>query len=208
MNGATVASFDARLRVPGQARLPLSVVVNVEDDRIAISSGEKPLGDWPLNSVGVEVRSDGFHLTLDNEEILLTVTDPAGFSHALRAHGPEQVNSRPAAKRGAEVVLVESNGSLSRNVLSSRLQGIEPEERFADVIARISELRTALTDDSVAPQEVFSSWLRLLKEINRRHGQSAMPAQLFYKLNTELLEMMPAPSRTHHHKPVVAGATA
>jgi hypothetical protein len=204
-----VASFDARLRVPGQARLPLNVVVEVDRGRIAFTSGDKPLGDWLLSTVEVDVRSDGFHLTFDNEEIVLTVTDPAGFARALgvgaRRPAPE---AKPMGNLGAEAVLVESNSSRSKNVLSSRLQGMPPEERFADVIGRVSELRTALTDDSVAPQEVFARWLRLLKELNQRHGQGAMPTPLFYKLNTELLELMPAPSRPQRPEPVAVAVTA
>jgi hypothetical protein len=206
-----VASFDARLRVPGQARLPLSVVVDIDDARIGFTSGDKNLGNWLISSVEVDVRSDGFHLTFDNEEIVLTVTDPAGFARALGvgARRPDPLPVRAGGNGGAEAVLVEANGSLSRKVLSSRLQGVAPEERFADVIGRISELRTALTDDSVPPQEVFARWLRLLKEINRRHGQGAMPTPLFYKLNTDLLELMPAPSRKQgkESQPVPAAAT-
>jgi hypothetical protein len=204
-----VASFDARLRVPGQARLPLSVVVEVVNDRVAFTSGDKPLGDWPLGTVDVDVRSDGFHLIFDNEEIVLTVTDPAGFARALGvgARRPGQVPTSAGVKGRAEAVLVESNGSRSRNVLSSRLQGVPPEERFAEVIGRVSELRTALTDDTVPPQDVFARWLRLLKEINQRHGHGAMPTPLFYKLNTELLELMPAPSKPPRHEPVAVGVT-
>lgn len=206
-----MASFDARLRVPGQARLPLNVVVEVDGDRIAFTSGDKPLGDWLLSTVVADVRSDGFHLIFDNEEIVLTVTDPAGFARALGIGARRSVppTSKALGNGGGEAMLVESNGSRSRNVLSSRLQGMTPEERFADVIDRVSELRTALTDDSVPPQEVFARWLRLLKDINQRHGQGVLPTPLFYKLNTELLELMPAPSsRPQQHEPVAVGITA
>jgi hypothetical protein len=190
-----VSSFDARLRVPGQARLPLNVAVEVADDRITFTSGDKPLGDWLIAEIEVELKPDGFHLQVDHEEIVLTVTDPAGFANALgigtRRLRPVVASEAP----GAEAVLSDPNGSAKRNAVASRLESITPEERFADVVQRVSELKSALTNDSVEPQDVFGRWLRLLKEINMRHGQGAMPTPLFYRLNTELLEIIPVPPR-------------
>lgn len=190
-----MSSFDARLRVPGQARLPLNVAVEVADDRITFTSGDKPLGDWLIAETEVEVKPDGFHLQVDHEEIVLTVTDPAGFANALGigTHRLRPVVTREAP--GAEAVLSEPNGSAKRNAIASRLESITPEERFADVVQRVSELKSALTNDLVEPQDVFGRWVRLLKEINVRHGQGAMPTSLFYRLNTELLELIPVPPR-------------
>jgi predicted alternative tryptophan synthase beta-subunit len=74
-----------------------------------------------------------------------------------------------------------------------RLSGVDPEELFATVKLRIAELRESLADQSVEPEVVFARWIRLLKEINVRHGQGAMPTPLFFRLNTELLDLLPVP---------------
>jgi hypothetical protein len=205
-----MVSFDARLRVPGQARLPINVRVEVVDEMIRFISGDKPLGDWPQAKVDVEIQSDGFHLTFDNEEVVLTVTDPAGFSRALGVsrNQPQRKSGTAASTQRAVVVLSEQNGAARSNGLSGRLENISPEEKFADVIGRISELKATLTDETIPPQDVFGYWLRLLKEINLRHGQGAMPTPLFYRLNTELLDLIPAPARLHRPEvqPAAAGA--
>jgi hypothetical protein len=205
-----MVSFDARLRVPGQARLPINVRVEVADEMIRFTSGDKPLGDWPQAKVDVEIQSDGFHLTFDNEEVVLTVTDPTGFARALGVsrNQPRRKPGITTAANGAVAVLSEQNDAARSNGLSGRLGNITPEEKFADVIGRISELKATLTDETIPPQDVFGHWLRLLKEINLRHGQGAMPTPLFYRLNTELLDLIPAPARLHRPElqPAAAGA--
>jgi len=59
---------------------------------------------------------------------------------------------------------------------------------------RISDIAKALTSDSVSPAAAFAQWLTLLKEINRRHGQGSMPTDLYYRLNTQLLDLIPVPT--------------
>lgn len=200
-------SFDARLRVPGQARLPLNVAVEVADEMIRFTSGGKPLGEWPQERVEVNVLPDGFHLTIDNEEIVLTVTDPTGFARALAvgADRPRKASGEIIGNAGAVAGLGEQNGEVKINGLSSRLENISPEEKFVDLIERISELRAALTDAAIPPQDVLGRWLRLLKEVNLRHGQGAMPTPLFYRLNTELLDLIPVPPRMPGPQPVAVG---
>lgn len=184
-------SFDARLRLPGQTRLPLQVVVDVSDERMVIISGREHLGEWALDGLLMDSRPDGFHLTLDQEEIILTVTDPAGFARQLgKTH---QVDDEHGGRGVADSPPTDQDDNGKRKGLSGRLNDVGLEERFGDVRRRISALATALTDESVAPSDLFGRWLRLLKEINRHHGQGAMPTPLFYRLNTELLDLIPAP---------------
>lgn len=140
------------------------------------------MGEWSLEQINVESRRDGFHLTLDQEEVILTVTDAAGFAGEL-------------GMKGSDPVPPDREMHVSKS-LSTRLSGVDPEEQFADVKRRIEILATALTNSAVSPEDVFGRWLRLLKEINRRHGQGAMPTPTFYRLNSELLELIPAPAPT------------
>lgn len=186
-------SFDARLHLPGRTRLPLNVVVDVSDERMVIISGREHLGEWALEGLLMDSRPDGFHLTLDQEEIILTVTDPAGFAELL---GKQQVNDDYGGRRVVVSPRPEHDDNGKRKGISGRLHEVDPEERYEDVKLRISMLASALTDESVSVEDFFGRWLRLLKEINRRHGQGAIPSRVFYELNTELLELMPAPAST------------
>lgn len=189
-----VPSFDARLRLPGQTRLPLNVVVDVSDERMVIISGREQLGEWALDGLLMDSRPDGFHLTLDQEEIILNVTDPAGFAAQLLGRQPvgEESRGRPVV----DTPRAEHNVNGKRRGISGRLDDVDLEDRYEDVKLRISMLARAVIDESISPEEFFGRWLRLLKEINRRHGQSAIPSRIFYKLNTELLDLMPEPAGT------------
>jgi hypothetical protein len=185
-----VTSFDARLRLPGKTRIPLSVVVDISDERMVLSSGKENLGEFDLHGIKVESGSDGFHLTLDQEEIILSVADPIGFARELGmtppvdSGGSRRVDTSKAGEKGT------GNGS----AISRRLESIDLD--FDDVRGRISILEAALTNDTVPAAEFFAQWLRLLKEINRRHGQGAIPSPTFYRLNSELLDLMPAPENS------------
>jgi hypothetical protein len=58
----------------------------------------------------------------------------------------------------------------------------------------MSGIAKALASDSVTPAAAFTQWLSLLKEINRLHGQGSLPTDLFYQLNTQMLDLIPEPS--------------
>lgn len=170
-----MSSFDAKLRVPGHTRLPVSVVVDISDEVLSVTTGDKPLGDWPLSSLHFSAQSDGFHVRLDNQDVVLAVDDSARFALELGAAGQHR----------------------ERTGISRRLAGITPDEQFQDLQRRIGEVARALEDPGMSPDRAFGQWLRLLKDINVHHGQGSMPTPLFYRLNTELLELIPAPERAH-----------
>lgn len=181
-----MSHFDARIRLPGQTRLPVSVVIDISDQRIRFLKDDKPLGDWALDEVEVDVRADAIYLTVNEEVIALSVTDTAGFANALRTR------PAPGAKPDTSVVAMPVTEG---NDLASRMRRIDPETQFEEVKRRIDDLAEDLDKDSVTPQDVFGRWLRLLKEINLSHGQGAMPTPLFYRLNSQLLDLIPAPRR-------------
>jgi hypothetical protein len=186
-----VSSFDARIHLPGQTRLPINVVVDISDDRIKFVKDGKPLGDWSLDEVGFNLRPDAIYLKIDDEEIAIKVADVTGFAG--------EMNSRvkPAAPRvsAPPTTPAVADHTPPGKDLASRLRAIDPETHFEEIILRIDDLARDLADQSVSPPEVFGRWLRLLKEINVRHGQGAMPTPLFYRLNTRLLDLIPAPRR-------------
>ena len=185
--------------MPGRSRLPMSVVVDVSNERLRLNRGEVALGDWPIGGIDVESRSDGFHFTFDGEKIVITVDDSAKFADEL---GAQRVASGP----GASPAAVGDKGPVAPSSLFSRVSAIDPEELFADVKGRIGDLRLDLADDAVEPGVVFGRWMRLLKEINRRHGQGAMPMSIFYRLNTELLDLMPVPATPRPSAPLGASS--
>lgn len=179
-----MSHFDARIRLPGQTRLPVNVVVNISEDRIKFIKDDVALGDWPLEDVDVDIRKDAVYLTIDHEEVALSVADPTGFVTAMGAG--LTATTPPAPEKTSEETPPEDG-------LANRLRTIEPEARSRDIRNRIDELAKDLNDQSVSPQDVFRRWLRLLKELNVRHGQGAMPTPLFHRLNTELLDLIPVP---------------
>jgi len=168
-----MSSFDARLRVPGHNKLPVNVVVDISDETLSVSTGQGKVGDWPLSSLQFSARTDGFHVKLDDQEIVLSVDDSARFALELGTAGLHRTHTG----------------------ISRRLSGITPDEQFEDLKKRIEEVADAIADETVSPERAFGQWLRLLKDINVHHGQGSMPTPLFYRLNTRLLDLIPAPTR-------------
>lgn len=177
-----MSSFTARLHLPGQTKLPLSVEVDVVDERVVLSSGLRQVADWALADIEVAAKPDGLHLKVDHEEIVLKADDAAGLARIL---GASEVRERrvPAPEPSQP-----KSRSLDPETMSEML--------YDELQERITEVRALLTSNSVAPSDVFARWLRLLKEINRRHGQGSLPTRMFYELNTELLDLIPEPPRS------------
>lgn len=165
--------FDARLRVPGHTKLPVNVVVDIAGETLSVTTGDKRLGEWSLNALHFSAQSDGFHVRLDDQDVVLAVDDSARFALELGSAGQHR----------------------QRTGIARRLAGITPDEQFEDLKRRIAAVAQALADDNTSPEHAFGQWLRLLKDINVHHGQGSMPTPLFYRLNTQLLELIPTPQR-------------
>jgi hypothetical protein len=176
-----LSSFNARLRLPGHTRLPLGVEVDILNERMTLTAGERTVANWPLEQLDIIVRADGFHIRVDGEEMVLNVTDSKAFAAAL---GIEASPVRPVAAG-----VGQTSTSLRPTAFA---QPTDPE--LEDLRRRISDFARDLAADAVPPADVFARWLRLLKEINRRLGEGSLPTSLFYQLNTHLLELMPEPA--------------
>ena len=177
-----MSSFTARLHLPGQTKLPLSVEVDIDEERMVLSTGQREVAQWQLAEIEFEVKPDGLHLKIDHEEVVLNADDQEGL---VRLMGLGEVKNR---------------SGLSPNTATSQGRSLDSETmgemRHRDLKKRIAEVASMLTSNSVAPSDVFARWLRLLKEINRRHGQGSLPTRMFYELNTELLDLIPEPRRS------------
>ena len=176
-----MSSFNARLRLPGHTRLPLGVEVDILNERMTLTAGERTVANWPLDELDIVLRADGFHIRVDGEEMVLNVTDSKAFAAAL---GIEASPVRP---------LATAPGQTSTSLRSTALTA-PSDAQLDDLRRRISDFARDLAADAVPPEEVFARWLRLLKEINQRLGEGSLPTSLFYQLNTHLLELMPEPA--------------
>lgn len=75
-----MTAYDAQLRLSGTDDAPISVVVDLTDDRLIMTAGNIEVGDWPRDQVRVSAMPDGFHVRAEGEEIILDVTDDAHFA--------------------------------------------------------------------------------------------------------------------------------
>ena len=197
-----MSTFNARLRLPGRSKLPLGVEVDICHERMTLTSGERTVAVWPLVELDVASQSDGFHIKVDGDEVVLTVTESTRFAAELG------INERPrrlAVARADQGARSQVHGTASHQNGVTKTNGkiISPrpvaetasdENPLEGEQRRISEIAAALTSDSVTPAAAFAQWLRFLKEINRRHGQGSMPTDLFYQLNTQILDLIPEPT--------------
>jgi hypothetical protein len=167
-----VVSFNARLRLPG-SRLPIGVEVDILHERMTVTAGERVVAQWPLEQLDVTMRSDGFHIRVDGEELTLAVTEASQFATAIgvaeSGNGANPPPARPAER-------------------------VEPHEaELTELRGRISDLARDLISESVPPADVFGRWLKLLKELSRLHADGVLPNPLFHQLNSHLLELIPEP---------------
>jgi hypothetical protein len=78
--GRTMTAYDARLRLDGTDEAPISVLIDLSDDRLTMMAGEIEVGDWARDEIRISALPDGFHVRAEGEEIILDVTDDAQFA--------------------------------------------------------------------------------------------------------------------------------
>jgi len=75
-----MATYDARLRLDWTNEPPISVLIDVTDERITLKSGDNDIADWALSEIRISPMPDGFHIRAEGEEVVLDVTDDARFA--------------------------------------------------------------------------------------------------------------------------------
>lgn len=75
-----MTSFDARLRLLGQAGFPLGVEVDLTGERMIVTAGREQVADWALDDIRIFSLADGFHIEAEGEEVILNVTDGSRFA--------------------------------------------------------------------------------------------------------------------------------
>jgi hypothetical protein len=76
-------SFSARLRMTGQSRILLGVLIDVNDETITATFADHELARWNLDDIEISHSSDGFHISGAEEEAVLGVTDSVRFASAI-----------------------------------------------------------------------------------------------------------------------------
>ncbi len=101
-----MSSFDATLRMYGDAGPPLNVVVQITDAHLHLRTGQSEVADWPLSEIRVTALEDGFHVRAEGEDVVLEVADDARFAVELGLR-----NAHPALrKRMAKYLREHSEG--------------------------------------------------------------------------------------------------
>ena len=75
-------TFDGSLRMPGEPGPGLDVVVDLNEETIALRASSGAIGTWRRNEVRVNALPDGFHLRAEGEEVILDISDDAEFAVA------------------------------------------------------------------------------------------------------------------------------
>ena len=91
-----MSSFNARLRLTGESRIILGVLVDVADGSITVTSAQREIATWSLDEIEVRQLVDGFHIIHGDQEVVLGVTEPIGFASAVGADGSARTTSAKA----------------------------------------------------------------------------------------------------------------
>ena len=78
-----MSTFSARLHLPGRIKLPLGVEVDIQQQQMTLISRDQRVATWPLDDLDVISQPDGFHMTVNGEELVLILRDPTRFAAAL-----------------------------------------------------------------------------------------------------------------------------
>ena len=171
-----LSSFNARLRLPGHTRLPLGVEVDILNERMTLTAGERTVANWPLEQLDIRCPCRWFSRQASTARRWSSTSPtrrPSPPRWALRPHRSARSPRVPDRRARRSV------RPCWRNRTTHELE---------DLRRRISDFARDLAADAVPPADVFARWLRLLKEINRRLGEGSLPTSLFYQLNTHLLD--------------------
>jgi hypothetical protein len=61
----------------------LEIEMHLGENRLRVTAHGQFIGDWDLDEVGIRPKKDGFHLLVEDEEIVIRTTDDAGFALAV-----------------------------------------------------------------------------------------------------------------------------
>jgi len=78
-----MSSFDARLRMAGQAGFPLGIEINLTEGRMVVTTDGRELADWALEDIRIAPTPSGFRIDAEGEAVIINVTDHERFTSAV-----------------------------------------------------------------------------------------------------------------------------
>ena len=75
-----MGAYKAKLTVPGVFDWPLAVEIDLNEGRMAISTGTGEIGAWAIDDVEVRGRDDGFELRAEGDVIRFSTVDDGRFA--------------------------------------------------------------------------------------------------------------------------------
>ncbi|MDH4119607.1 MAG: hypothetical protein OEX04_12750 [Acidimicrobiia bacterium] len=89
-----MAEFNGKLLLQDMAGTKVKVHIDLDAERLLIKVGDKKIGEWPLDEVGVRGEDDGFHLRIEGEEVIVTTDDDPGFARMIGLHSASPILRR------------------------------------------------------------------------------------------------------------------
>src|SRR3990172_3535935 len=86
IRGGPMADFNGPLEMPIQTMQTgtgLEVEMHLGKNRLRVTAHGQLIGNWGLDAVGSRAKKDGFHLLVEDDEVVIRTTDDAGFALAV-----------------------------------------------------------------------------------------------------------------------------
>ncbi|MGF1667314.1 MAG: hypothetical protein ACFCVC_13700 [Acidimicrobiia bacterium] len=78
-----MGAYKAKLTVPGVLDWPLAVEIDLNEGRLAISTGTGEIGAWDIDDIEVLGRDNGFELRAEGDVILFSTIDDGRFAREV-----------------------------------------------------------------------------------------------------------------------------
>jgi len=75
-----VGEFKGQMQVPGVVDWPLSVKIELEEERISIAAAGYEVGNWSLHEVKIKNRDRGFEVEARGEHFFVSTDDDSEFA--------------------------------------------------------------------------------------------------------------------------------
>ena len=92
-------TFPGKLRFPQDASRDVAADISISDGVLQIKMGDIDLGEWPIDSLDFERGVNGYHVTLDSEDLILSPNDSYAFGEAIDSAKDEAAQSATPRSR-------------------------------------------------------------------------------------------------------------
>jgi hypothetical protein len=91
-------SFKGSLRIASTKDV-VPAEFGVDEGRLEISTGGEPLGNWPIDRLGIDDTGTEIRMVLDGEDVVVNVTDHDNFMSAIEPPRERRGDRRRKAKK-------------------------------------------------------------------------------------------------------------